>query len=459
MNNLKQFIRQVSAWYARIFSLEEIRQLPTLRWYFGGSLLYFFLTFSNWINANKTSLEAYQTGQAVCWPYFQNCADFAFLHTLYVNYSTGIFYMALYTVMLAIVYAMWRRRWTLAHGLLSILFIWEALVAFALSYVGGPYYYYHLFLTAILLFIPHKEYFLQRAFVLFYFLSATIKFDEGWIVGTYFTSLQTGLPLLPDGLAPVFTNVVIFSQVILCWFLLSRNKYLQRGALLFFVFFHLYSGVLVGYNYPTAAIVPLLILFGPLYRRVPTPLDKKSVAGWIALVLVIAFQAIGFLIPGDRRMTLEGDRYGMFMFEADHQCRIVATVRSRVSDAEGRGALARWESQPGNLCFNYLCLTGVSERYDGTIKERSETFESNFSMYRCDPYELWARYQPRCKLPSTERIGLTLDHSINGGPFYRIVNTENVCDLTYKPFSKNEWIKEPPEAPIIGVPVKNFYHY
>src|SRR5262249_43866309 len=156
----------------------------------------------------------------------------------------SIFYMAMYGILLLVVWCMFRRKWGLAHLLIFIPFFWGSLVTFVLAYsITAPYYYYHLFLTAILLFAAHKEFFLKAAFVLFYFLSGTVKLDSTWVLGTYFTTLKTGLPIFPDALIPVFTNMVIFSQIIGAWFLLSTQRFLQRCAVAFFTFFHLYSGI------------------------------------------------------------------------------------------------------------------------------------------------------------------------------------------------------------------------
>jgi len=60
---------------------------------------------------------------------------------------------------------------------------------------------------------------------------------------------------------------------------------------------------------------------------------------------------------------------------------------------------------------------------------------------------------------SIDHILWQFDHSTNGGPFYRIVDENNICQLEYKPFSHNTWIKTPKEgAPIMGYPVKNLYY-
>jgi len=455
---MKALLKRIGERYERFFSVGEIRQESILQWYFGASLLYLFLTFHIWANSFEATIEGFKSGQAICWPYFPDCGKFFFLHDLYTDYSKGIFYAVIYGIMAAIVWCMWKKNWTAAHGLLVLLFLWEAVVSLLFSYSVGPYNYYHLFLTAVLLLVPFKEYFLRLAFVLFYFVSATIKFDSGWILGAYFSTLKNGLPLLPDVVIPVFTNLIIFSQVIGCWFLLSKNHALQRTALFFFILFHLYSVIFVGYLFPTAALLPLLVLFGPLYRSLPVPFGRRSIPGWSIIVLIIAFQAVGFLIPGDRRLTQEGNRFGMFMFDANHQCRIGASVYTD-ERKESSAAYAKWEYPAGTLCYGYYCLVGVDEKSEDGLRVRNERYESNFSNYRCDPYTWWARMRQRCAEASTQRIEFQFDHSINGGPYYRIVDTENICSLSYKAFGTNDWIMEPPEAAIVGYPVKNVYRH
>jgi hypothetical protein len=48
--------------------------------------------------------------------------------------------------------------------------------------------------------------------------------------------------------------------------------------------------------------------------------DKKSIAGWIFVIILFILQFISILIPGDEKLTLEGNKYGLYMFEANHQC-------------------------------------------------------------------------------------------------------------------------------------------
>lgn len=452
-------LQMIRKHYGRLFSVREIEEHSILQWFFGAMLFFFFLRFGDFIGSSAVTRETAERGAALCWPYFQECSVFYLFQNIPEGYSQSIFYMFLYGVMLLVVWCMWKRDWVVAHGLLLFLFLWKAFLLFLVHYsLAGPYDYYHTILTAVLLFVPFKEFFLKLSFVFMYFMSVTVKFDETWVLGTYFTAMKTGLPIFPDALTPLFTNLVIFSQVVACWYLLSRNWILQRATLTFFVVFHLYSGILVYYLYPSVSLPPLLILFGPMYRHTPIPFSKKAVAGWCVILFVALFQLIGFLIPTDRRLSLEGNRYGMFMFEANHQC--VATVRifSKSSSPVRRSVS---EIPAGQSCSGFYCQVrnAVYPSESGEMVQES-VYESPSAWNRCDPHMWWSRYHSLCeRRENVSRVALTFDHSINGGPFYRIVDTENVCDLSYRAFGHNEWIKLPPEAPVVGGALQNVYQY
>lgn len=457
MGTIKKLLRSLEERYRRLFSIQEIENESILQWAFGGSLFFFFVTFNRWISSPNVTIEQAERGSAVCWEYFQNCTQFFFLHEIGTGYSQTIFYMVLYGLMLLIVYCMWRKKWVHAHMLLVLLLLWEILVTLVLSFSdGAPYYYYHIVLTTMLLFVPHKEFFLKLSFVFMYFMSVTTKLDSTWILGTYFTALRDGLPLFPDSLAAPITNFVIFMQMVGSWFLLSRNKILQRLSFIYCLAFHLYSGVFVLYFYPSVSLPPLLILFGPMYRYTPIPFSKKAIAGWMVLVLIAIFQLLGFTAPGDRRMTLEGNKFGMFMFEANHQC--VVTVSTYFTDAPS--VRPDYEVAAGTRCSGFFCLVKTTtSKVPENLTLREERYESGTAWNRCYPYEWWSRYHLRCRQNSSiDHISLTLDHSINGGPFYRTVDLSNICELPYYPFGGNSWIRQPPEAPLMGYPVTNTYN-
>ena len=411
--------------YRRLFSIGEIESSTALQWVFGATIFSYAVAFMSWFFRRGVTIDAARDGVHACWPYFQSCGDFLFLRTLPEGYSQSLLYIALFILLGFSVYAVSQRTWVRAHILLVPVFVWHTIVVFILSsQFAGNFDYYLAILSFVLLFAPHKEFFLKLTLVVLYFLSTAVKIHEGWILGTYFSALKTGLPLFPDWSIPIWTNLVIFMEMVGAWFLLSNQKVFRYFALAFFTIFHIYSLTIVGFRYPVTVLPTMLILFGPWYQYQQIPRDMRSLFGWMLIIVLFGVQSISHFIPGDEKQTLEGNMYGLYMFEANHQC---------ISTAH----IVRQES--------------------GSEEVRSEGISAR---NRCDPYRVWFALNQLCtrNTQTLERISWTFDHSINGGPFYRIVDVENACDLTYKPFSHNEWIKTLSDNPeIIGYPVENVY--
>lgn len=417
--------RKVLSAYRRFFAVSEIETNIVLQWVFGATIFSYFIAFNSWVDSSALTIDAFHKATHTCWPYFQTCGEWLFLRTLPEGYSQTILYMGLFGFLILSVYFIYRKDWTLAHLALLPAFLWHTLGVFVLTYSFSGNYEYYLFTFAfILLFLPHKEFFLKLSVVLLYFMSTVAKIHPTWVMGTYFSALKTGLPLFPDWSIPIFTNLVIFMEMVGAWFLLSRRWILQRAALVFFLIFHVYSGILVEYRYPATVLPTLLVLFGPMYRHTRIPLGWRSSLGFLFLGAYLFIQlGSHFLIPGDEKLTMEGNKYGLYMFEANHQC---------ISDAR-----AIYD--------------------DGT--ERVQYLESASARNRCDPYRFWFRIKRACERdPHISSVSWTFDHSINGGPFLRIVDVSDACVLEYKAFVHNEWIKTEKDNPaLIGYPLENVY--
>lgn len=419
-------IHNLKVRYRAFFAIHEIEDSLILQLAFGASLLSFFVTFFLWSARLEPSATAVAQNAYTCWPYFQNCGFLQILTSTPYGYSHTFLYALLLGLLTYTAYAIFKKDWISAHAALSLAWLWKVLVVFVFSmHGGGNFDYYDIYLAFVLLFLPLKLFFVRLVFVVLYFLSATIKFDDGWIAGTFFTSLAPGLALFGNTYAPLVTNGIIFAETIGGWFLLSRKRLLQKSALLFFILFHLYSSIYVTYRYPLTMIPMLLILFGPLFKPLAVPLEKKAIAGWLFLVLLFLLQFIPLLIPGNHRLTLEGNQYGLYMFEANHQCISESTV------------------------------------YFNNNTEKTSREEHENARDRCDPYAQFFKLAQVCKrFPGAiRRISWSFDHSLNGGPFYRIVDEKDACILTYRPFMHNVWIRTYEDSPpIIGYPVTNFYY-
>ena len=138
------------------------------------------------------------------------------------------------------------------------------------------------------------------------------------------------------------------------------------------------------------------------------------------------------------------------MFEANHQC--VANVRIFETGETVASTTSNTLS-----CSSFYCQVETRTYMAGREVVEDTKYESAGAWSRCDVYSWWANLTEKCReRPQINRIAFTFDHSINGGPFYRIVDTVDICTLTYLPFVHNSWIHTSKDAPVIGFPVQNY---
>ncbi|MEK7627845.1 MAG: hypothetical protein AAB421_00295 [Patescibacteria group bacterium] len=412
--------------YYQFFAIQEIESSPVLQLLFYALSLSFFITFFGWVEKNFISISTYQNGLHVCPPYFPSCGEYLFLESLPYGYSQSAFYLLLFLALSYGVYAAYRKDWTSAHVVILSCLIWKVIVGFFFTYgLTGNFDYYDMALAFVWLFMREKEYFAKITFVFLYVLASSIKIDGGWIFANYFNSLFTGAPLFNHAILPFFTNIVIVMQMVGSWFLLSNRRLLQTAALTYFLLFHIYSGIIVNYRYIAISIPALFILFSQQGHFHIKRITRNTLLGYLFLLFLLAGQLTGILIPGDQKKTLEGNYYGMYMFEANHQCFSKATVYS----------------------------TGNTEPI---VLARENHVANN----RCDPYRYWFPLKTKCmRDDSVARISWTFDHSINGEKYERIVDVEDVCVLEYRPFAHNEWIRTD-NAQVLDTPIfKNGFAY
>lgn len=403
----------------------EFAENKILQWALGAQVLNYFYAFSVWVWTNNHTTEAVANKQYVCPPHFQSCDAFYIFNSLESGYSYTTLYMVLFGLLFWCAYLFSQKKWKTILLVLIPVFLWHAATTlFLVQRIMGNFDYYIVAFGIVLLFLPHKEFFLKLVLVTFYTISTVAKIHPAWIEGSYFSMLRTGLPLFPEWSIPFWTNLVIFMEMVGAWFLFSKNKILQRSVLIFFVAFHFYSGILVAYRYPSIVLPMLFIVFGPWYRHTPIPLDRKSLAGWVFILFLFVGQMTPKFVSGDDKLTLEATKYGLSMFESNHQCVSEYTIHFENGVVDRRGEV--------NIMANE----------------------------RCRPYRYWFLLRQHCGPENgVEKISWTFDHSINGDPFLRIVDEENICDLKYNVFEHNPWIKTHEDLPeVIGFPVRNRYH-
>lgn len=421
---MKSIFLRLKKSYHSFFELSEIERSSVLQLSFWSLLLVFVIDLvpkSTYIEGaqrlNKTNWHY------TCWPHFQNCDQFFFLDNLPQGASYSALMMMTFGVIMLALVAGVQKRWELAHFCLLFLFIYKFLYNFVFNYGwGSNFEYYHLPFVFVFLFAKNKETFLKLIFLVLYSIAALVKMNDGWIEGFYFSATSHGLPLINRELIPVATNAVIIFEIFFSWGLVSSNHIYQRISFWFWIFFHAYSVTLVGLFYPLICTPLLVILFGKSQSKLALPSFRKSPLGHVLIISLLTINLAPKFLPHDTRYTGEIHQYTLAMIDANFQCESLWTV------------------------------------YDKQEKIIDQSFRSSSNAtQRCPPYAVWFRLKKRCERDSNaSRISMIHDISVNGGPFYRVVDQDNVCNLSFKAFSRNRWIRTPQDgAKIVGYPRPN----
>jgi hypothetical protein len=368
-----------------------------------------FQTFSRWINDNFTTLNYIKNNLAVCPPYFQDCLRYYFLDNTPVSYGQNILYMILGIFLFLALYFLYVKDYNKFLLFVSVPFLYKIFYQYFLTYlVPGNYNVLGIFFGLVLLFSTYKIFYLRVLLVSFYFCAAVVKIHEGYFTGSVFSSLNLGVPLIPN----IFLSYVGILFFLLCiiapvFLLFSKNKNTKLISLIMLTCFHLYSITMVSFRYPILIIPILWLLF--YFEKEDFVLDKKYLKDYFSIFIIgfmFSLQVIPLFIKGDERLTGEGYRYGYYMYDGNHQCESVK-----------------------NIYFK-----------DGANKIIK--LENKIAMNSCDPYEEWFKIKRLCNPEKVEKVEWTYGHSLNGDKYKRIVNVENACLLNYKAFSHNKWINE-----------------
>jgi hypothetical protein len=408
-----------------LFINEEVRNSRFLQTAYWTLLIGFYLAFSYWLDSSHITWNSQSRAFDICPAYFQSCEDWYFWKKWDFFYFKEALFGVLFSLLTASALAAYFKNWKLAvYSLLPLVAFKIYYVFFLTSWAIAEYEYFHIPIVLALIFCYQKKFAMRFVFILVYFLSALAKLNEAWIVGTDFTALKGGLPFFSFSMIPYLTNGLILFEIISPWFLISKNRKLRYLVIGAWTALHLYSILFVGSMYAMYCLPLLFCLFLPD----PDPISDfkiksvKNLALWLIVTTLLVLTLIPWLIPVDRSATLQGRRLGIQMFNANHQC----------------------ESSQN---FFYK---------DGSLK--SELYTNTGSMSRCAPYPLFYILKKRCSEENLMSIRWKFYSSLNGGPFFEMVNTENLCDLTYREFSKNEWIKDDfNQLPAAGYPRKNSF--
>lgn len=414
MNTRPRFAASFSERYERIFNLQEFSKHPRLPLAAAAVLLGFLLAFQSGFSSGLGSIR--ETAP-ICPSYLQNCESFIFLRSGGSHWSHAAYFSLLFLVLTVAAVGLAKRRYAWTHASLLFLFINKIYFQFITTGdVAIPFEAFHLVPCFLLLFSRQRLPDLRWTWMVLYFLSGVVKLHESWIAGTYFTSLEGGFPLVPLAATPLLTNLVIAFELFGIWFLVSRRRTPRLTVLSFFIVFHIVSILFVGYRYPIFTLPLLLILFADV-RGLPAA--RLSRPARILTALLLAANLAPFAIAGDHKVTFEGSQFAMNMFDGNRQSVSRVTILRRDGTVETRDG-------------------GTSAAYERVV-----------------PFALWSRLRPLCARDHVERVSWTLDLSMNGGPFRRVVDLADACAAEFSPFARNRWLD--PNGPVVGYPRPNHY--
>lgn len=423
MKQTLEFFTRVTDRIAHKLSVHEVVQSTPLK--ATAVILIFgsYLQFATWWRFADFTTNAVTAGKHLCWPFFQSCGDWYFLSIFPSTDTHGAMYMLLFVLLLFTGKAAYEGKWNTVMSLMLVCFVWEMTVMIFSMRLTVNYWYFHAFYMALFLFSRNKLAWLQVGAASLYFFAGVLKIDPSWIYGSYFTGLQEGLYGFPNALIPFATNAVTILELVGPILLLTQKQTIRTMTVAVLCVFHAYSTIYVGYLYPFIAFPLVYVLFSQPDRPTMRALKERG-AGMYIIAILIIIHILPSLIPGNARITQEGNRYGMYMFEANYHCRADMQITHANNTTEDK------------------------------------TLSTDLANKRCDPYAFYFYAKNACAREPGARIKLTVDSAINGDPFYRIVDTPNACALTYSWYKHNNWIKRPEygEAAKLETPPKNRYN-
>lgn len=334
-----------------------------------------------------------------CFPFFQSCG--AVLETFFPLQDKNfieIFFILFVTLILSTAYFLYKRdKRNFAHSISATYFVFAFLFIF-FGYVNYAFNFPNQLLffifTILLLGKSDRINLLRILFVEFYLLACISKLNNpAWILG------YIEIPIFPKVLWPYLENLLILSQIVLPIFLLSSRKKIVFLLVLLLEIFHLYTVANVGIYFVVVTTPIILLLFIESAVEYKTPKLKQNLFLYLVFFVIFILNILRLFIPGNDFFTKEGSSLGFNMFQDTYTCKVTTIIDSKTYQ------------------------------------------ESMRALYRCDPYTTFYNKKKLCDRASS--VGLI---QVNEDPFFRneVINESNICNLEYKSFTKNSWIKENP---------------
>ena len=269
--------------------------------------LYFVLTFQNWA-LNPDSFTQYGSEALLSIPLV------GWLPRPGAVWLQGMM-LLLSLLSLAGVLLAERGRLQASRRLLGLLLLVKAGLTFYDLELLKPFHHMHMLLCALTVLSGVS---MARLGVgVIYFTAAWGKLTPSWLAGEYFNSVPGKLPFLPQTgwLVTCLSLAVVMLELLGPWLWLRPAW--RKAILASFVAFHIYSGFIVGLFFPLLMLPVLWALFWPIPEQLPSP-GRADAPALLILLLVLAGSAWPHVLPGDVRLTGEGQYLSLSnMFDAN----------------------------------------------------------------------------------------------------------------------------------------------
>lgn len=448
---------------AKLFSVEEVEGSPRLRFLGAALMLSFWLTWLFWFPRSGLSTLGPSLGNDVpMWP-VQDFPTLGLLGDAATRTLMRLLGLAAVAGMFGFVQSR-RCLWPmLVLAVESAAKLWFYLHDLRLA---ANFHHVQLILCLLFLFSSQKLFFFRIGLWVTYWLAAFAKLTPSWLYGEYFRSVPPGLPYFP-GYDPIIIFLGLYVLVMelvgpFAW--LTRNRWLHRWMLASLLFFHAYSGLIVGFWYPS---LMLPVVLGGLWGwDGPLQEQYRFQPRHIPLWLYVALQLVGGLyhltVPGDVRLTAEGRYLGLFMFDANRRVVADLTVEKAgkrfnftIEFGWPREEVLDWTTRiqaeahlPGRSTRRWRKLRKPLVD-DGVVILNPILFRQSSSRMFGDPflYLAWARSLEQRYHP--DRIGIRLVQQLDGHPEQVVLlDLHDARGLRYDPWHHNDWISLPgPGAP------------
>lgn len=366
-----------------------------------------------WIWDFAKSYAPYNGNVNERWPFFEQLVSFHHISSVEMFFSQNwrVADAVIGTIAFLTLALFYLGRPILFRLLATTLFLLFGVSVYFWDTTQGSPVFYLLFLLLVYISSPKEK--LKRALgysmVFIYILCSALKLSDGWVTGSFFLTVADYLPLTPGPLVPIATNALIILQMVAAPLLLSTRKNVRHGVLLLFLAFHLYAATLASMGF-FWVVGPILIAL--YYHDQDEKFDAERRLATLRLPAGTVAVAIFFSILQILTAHNDASRGITFnMFKETRACVV------RLSVGDGPDVL---EGHPAT--------TG-----------------------QCDLREVYINYSKTlCNETLRDKLTFSLDLSIDGSPYRRVVENEKLCEVKdVNPLYLPDWVTPFKEAPVV----------